>query len=96
MKNISAIYNQLLAQGYGLKLFGSGKKEGRDKELRYLVDRGYSEEEVKEMGLGAYVARDELKKHLLAAGYSEEQARRKHEAEGREILKEIDRKLGLH
>jgi len=30
MKDSSAIYNRLLAQGYGLKLFGSGKKEGKE------------------------------------------------------------------
>jgi len=164
----SAIYNRLLAQGYGLKLFGSGKREGKEtitgcpfcggkrfsysqekavwkcwncnksgdwidflreargmdfrealqflaeeagyqlegidrgryesqkvrreileaaqdiflealfqeegeEALRYLTDRGYSEDEIKEMGLGAYVDREGIKKALLDAGYSEDQ-----------------------
>ena len=47
-----------------------------DKTLRYLLDRGYSIEEIQEMRLGAYVDRDGIKKTLLAEGYSEDQIRK--------------------
>lgn len=41
--------------------------------LQYCLDRGYTREEVKAMGLGAYVDRAGLKKALLQAGYTEEE-----------------------
>jgi len=41
------------------------------KELNYLLDRGYSREEIQDMELGAYTDRAKLQEALRAAGYSD-------------------------
>jgi len=41
--------------------------------LQYLLDRGYSQEEIKAMGLGAYTDPEALKQALLRQRYSEEE-----------------------
>lgn len=41
--------------------------------LQYLLDRGYTEQEIREMGLGAYVNKASLQQQLLQQGYSEQE-----------------------
>lgn len=41
--------------------------------LQYLQDRGYTEQEIMEMGLGAYAGRAGLQEQLLQQGYTEQE-----------------------
>lgn len=41
--------------------------------LQYLLDRGYSRQEIEAMGLGAYISRKALQEQLLQAGYKEQE-----------------------